>query len=79
MRKNLYWDCINNSKEAIIAEALMELYETISPEAQQELFDFALFLASRQRSYAKNAEILKNTIEDLKHSKNCAEHELIET
>lgn len=60
-----------------MTEALMELYETISPEAQQELFDFALFLASRQRSYAKNAEILKNRIEDLKHGKNCAEHELI--
>ena len=27
-----------------MAEALMELYEMISPEAQRELFDFALFL-----------------------------------
>ncbi|MBO7061348.1 MAG: hypothetical protein J6W54_09705 [Fibrobacter sp.] len=61
-----------------MAEALMELYETISPEAQQELFDFALFLASRQASRAKDASVLKKRIEDLEAGRNCAEHELIE-
>lgn len=61
-----------------MAEALMELYETISPEAQRELFDFALFLASRQDSRTKDSAVLKSRIEDLKARRNCAEHELIE-
>ncbi|WP_407447565.1 hypothetical protein [Fibrobacter sp.] len=61
-----------------MAEALMELYETISPEAQRELLDFALFLASRQVSRTKDSAVLKSRIEDLKAGRNCAEHDLIE-
>ena len=53
-----------------MAEALMELYETISPEAQRELFDFALFLASRQVSRTKDSAVLKSRIEDLQFASN---------
>ena len=32
-----------------MAEALMKMYETMSAAAQQELYDFALFLLSRNK------------------------------
>jgi len=38
-----------------MAESLMQMYETMTATAQQELYDFALFLLSKEKSI-KNIE-----------------------
>ena len=43
-----------------MAESLMQMYETMTATAQQELYDFALFLLSKEKSIKNYLDGKKN-------------------